>query len=163
MQIVQYSEDFKDRIISLILHIQREEFGLSITLSDQSDLQNISEFYIENGGGFWVSKQGANIVGTIALLNLGGGQYALRKMFVKSGFRGSECCVAKNLLVYAEKWALIQKKATAIYLGTTERFVAAHKFYRKNGYIELDESMLPTSFPVMFVDKLFFTKALTSR
>ena len=163
MEILQYSEEFKDQVISLILHIQREEFGLSISLSDQPDLENIFEFYIENGGGFWISKHGESIVGTIALLNLGGGQYALRKMFVKTGFRGSEYCIAKNLLAHAEKWALIQKKATAIYLGTTERFIAAHKFYRKNGYIELEKAMLPTSFPVMFVDKLFFMKALTSR
>jgi GNAT superfamily N-acetyltransferase len=163
MEIVEYCEDLKDEVISLILNIQREEFGLSITLADQPDLQNVIKFYIKNGGGFWVSKHEASVVGTIALLNLGGGQYALRKMFVKAGFRGSEYCVAKNLLVYAEKWALLQKKATAIYLGTTERFIAAHKFYRKNGYIELEENMLPNSFPVMSVDKLFFMKALTSR
>ncbi len=163
MEILLYSEEFKDQIISLILNIQRDEFDLSITLNDQPDLKNIFEFYIESGGGFWVFKHGYNIVGTIALLNIGGGQYALRKMFVKANFRGAEYCVAKNLLLYAEKWALLQRETAEIYLGTTERFIAAHKFYRKNGYIELDKTMLPISFPIMCVDKLFFMKALTSR
>lgn len=163
MEILLYSEDFKDQIISLILNIQREEFNLSITLDDQPDLKNIFEFYLGSGGGFWVFKHGSSIVGTIALLNLGGGQYALRKMFVKASFRGAKYYVAKSLLMCAEKWALLQREAAEIYLGTTERFIAAHKFYQKNGYIELERTMLPSSFPIMFVDKLFFMKALTRR
>jgi GNAT superfamily N-acetyltransferase len=67
--------------------------------------------------------------------------------------------VAGNLLQHAEKWAK-EHGAKSIYLGTTERFHAAHRFYRKNGYGEVTWSVLPEDFPVMFVDKLFFAKAL---
>lgn len=160
MNIAPYSDEIKDEIIALILNIQREEFGLSITLADQPDLQNVTEFYVDSGGGFWVWEQEGDILGTIALLNIGYGKYALRKMFVKAGFRGGDMDIAKSLLSFAEEWALHQKKATAIYLGTTERFLAAHKFYRKNGYVEIPSSSLPGAFPIMFVDKLFFMKSL---
>lgn len=145
-------------IVQLILHIQRNEFDLSITADDQPDLQNIQEHYQAPGGNFWVATIAGQIVGTVALLNLGKGDYSLRKMFVKSQFRGSSLGVASALLRYAESWAL-DRGAGAIYLGTTDRFLSAHRFYRKNNYRELPKSNLPESFPLMSVDTLFFVKS----
>ena len=34
-----------EQVVSLILPIQQEEFGVAITLEDQPDLQNIETFY----------------------------------------------------------------------------------------------------------------------
>ena len=58
-------------VIELILPIQREEFGISITAEDQPDLQDIPEFYQTGAGNFWVAKAATRIVGTIALKDMG--------------------------------------------------------------------------------------------
>ena len=43
-----------------------------------------------------------------------------------------------------------------IYLGTTLQFLAAHRFYEKNGFISIDLNDLPENFPVLQVDKKFY-------
>ena len=43
-----------------------------------------------------------------------------------------------------------------IYLGTTEAFTAAHRFYEKNGFHRVERAALPQSFPVMAVDTRYY-------
>ena len=43
-----------------------------------------------------------------------------------------------------------------IFLGTTEKFLAAHRFYEKNGFRELQKAGLPKAFPIMAVDSKFY-------
>jgi predicted N-acetyltransferase YhbS len=43
-----------------------------------------------------------------------------------------------------------------VFLGTTARFLAAHRFYEKNGFREIARQALPHSFPVMSVDTKFY-------
>jgi hypothetical protein len=43
-----------------------------------------------------------------------------------------------------------------IFLGTTEKLKAAHRFYEKNGLIEINRQSLPEEFPVMKVDVRFY-------
>lgn len=38
------------------------------------------------------------------------------------------------------------------FLGTTPFFLAAHRFYERNGFCEISRSRLPDSFPIMEVD-----------
>jgi predicted N-acetyltransferase YhbS len=45
-------------------------------------------------------------------------------------------------------------------LGTTAKFLAAHRFYEKNGFREIAQTELPASFPVMTVDTKFYRRAL---
>jgi N-acetylglutamate synthase-like GNAT family acetyltransferase len=59
-----------------------------------------------------------------------------------------------------------QKKVTDIFLGTTDKFLAAHRFYEKNGFVRIDKTDLPAAFPVMQVDTVFYhrrTPALPSK
>ncbi|MDP9808480.1 hypothetical protein J2W42_001318 [Rhizobium tibeticum] len=44
-----------DDVFSVILPIQREEFGIAITADDQPDLAVISDFYQSGKGQFWVA------------------------------------------------------------------------------------------------------------
>ena len=149
-------------IIELILPIQREEFGIPITSEDQPDLQNIPEFYRMGVGNFWVAKAGARIVGTIALKDIGEGAGALRKMFVASTHRGRGSEVATRLLDVLLSNARLSG-LNRIYLGTTEKFVAAHRFYEKSGFRRVDEQKLPENFPRMAVDTRFYGFDLESR
>lgn len=86
----------------------------------------------------------------------------LRKMFVQRAFRGSEFGTAKRLLDCLIAWC-VERGVEEIFLGTTPRFLAAHRFYEKNGFEEVSESDLPPSFSVMEVDKKFYRWISTSR
>jgi len=155
-----YEAYHKDGIRDLILPIQREEFGIDISYDDQPDLQNIPAFYQKGNGGFWVALDGHAVIGSIALIDIGGGLVALRKMFVAAPYRGRAYGVAQQLLDYV----IAQARAsgvTDIYLGTTAAFKAAHRFYEKNSFELVDEYDLPESFPRMAVDTRFYRMMLT--
>ena len=152
--------------MALISGIQRGEFSLSITPEDQPDLLDIPGFYRPGAGEFWVAEATPTnteiyreVVGCIALLDIGQGQAALRKMFVHQAWRGSAHGVAaallRTLLEHARTSGLRQ-----IILGTTTRFLAAHRFYEKHGFTRIEKTALPGSFPVMVVDSVFYSLVL---
>ncbi|SFB06252.1 N-acetylglutamate synthase, GNAT family [Rhizobium sp. NFR07] len=148
-------------ITDVILPIQREEFGIAITAQDQPDLTDIAGFYQTGKGEFWVAVKDGRIVGTISLKDIGNNEAALRKMFVAADVRGTEYGVAarllETLLAHASHVGL-----TAILLGTTDKFLAAHRFYEKNGFSEVTPAELPLSFPRMAVDSKFYRLALAA-
>lgn len=142
-------------VLDLILSIQRDEFGIPITAEDQPDLADIPNFYQKGYGNFWVAWQGDQAAGTVSLLDIGNGQAALRKMFVKKAFRGKDRGTAKKLLETLLGWAR-QQGIREIFLGTTPKFLAAHRFYEKNGFTEIKKEALPKAFPIMVVDTKFY-------
>jgi len=148
-----------DAIADLIVSIQREEFGLPITRDDQPDLTDIDGYYRTGQGDFWVARQRGRIVGTIALKDIGGGIGALRKMFVHRDWRGSRPSVAAGLLDVLERTAR-KRGFGSLYLGTTARFLAAHRFYEKHGFTVVDPERLPAMFPRMAVDTRFYRRDL---
>ncbi len=75
-------------VADMIVHIQQEEYGIPITREQQPDLQDIAGFYQQGNGNFWLAYIGEQVVGTIALLDIGQQQVALRKMFVHQDYRG---------------------------------------------------------------------------
>jgi GNAT superfamily N-acetyltransferase len=150
-----YTHTHKDEVANLILQIQHAEFGIPITLAQQPDLNDIPGFYQVNNGNFWIARTGGKIIGTISLLDTGNRQGALRKMFVDKDHRGAAWGVGQKLLDTLIDWAR-DKEFTAIFLGTTEKFVAAQKFYEKNGFTEIKKEELPKDFPVMEVDVKFY-------
>ena len=150
-----YTDLYKQQATDLILSIQQTEFGIPITLEDQPDLNNIPSFYQTNNGNFWIVVIENKVAGTIALLDIGNSRGALRKMFVHKDFRGKEYSVGQVLLNTLFKWAR-QNNFKEILLGTTEKFIAAQRFYEKNGFEEVEEQSLPNEFPVMEVDVKFY-------
>lgn len=160
MQVLPFSPGLESQIIDLIVTIQRSEFGIDITAKDQPDLSDIANFYQQGLGNFWVAVDNEQVVGTIALLDIGDHQVALRKMFVKTEFRGKEKQTAWRLFDSALIWAK-EKEIESIYLGTTVKFLAAHRFYEKNGFTEIAKASLPPHFPVMAVDTKFYTLKLS--
>lgn len=76
-------------------------------------------------------------------------------MFVRAVYRGIGRGVAARLLE-----ALLarsrERQVREIYLGTTTQFLAAHRFYEKNGFREIARSALPERFPVIPVDTRFY-------
>jgi N-acetylglutamate synthase-like GNAT family acetyltransferase len=147
--------DDEQQVVDLIVSIQQREFNIPITADDQPDLRNIPNYYQKNRGNFWVAFHNEDVVGTISLLDIGNGQSALRKMFVHQNYRGSETGTARNLLKTLLDWAT-SKRLREIYLGTTPQFLAAHRFYEKNGFTEISKKDLPKTFPIMEVDTKFY-------
>lgn len=160
IQIVPYQTQYDDAIANLVVSIQQHEFNIKITLADQPDLQNIDNFYRKSSGNFWCAlSPESELIGTIALIDIGNGMGAIRKMFVKREWRGKEKNVARALLNTLELWAL-QHAITKLYLGTVEQLKAAQRFYEREGFILIEAKELPTQFPRMAVDTIFYKKYL---
>jgi len=155
ISIETYTDINKKDVADLILHIQTIEFGIPITLELQPDLNAIPEFYQTSSGNFWIAKIDGKIIGTISLLDIGNYQGALRKMFVDKNYRGKEFGVGQKLLNTLLDWTK-RKGFREIFLGTTEKFIAARRFYEKNGFEEIQKKELPETFPVMEVDIKFY-------
>ena len=159
IQIVQFTAPHVKEVGALIVGIQRDEFVIPITLEDQPDLQDIPGFYQQGAGNFWVALAEGKVVGTVALLDLGNHQGALRKMFVHAGYRGPGHGVSARLLETLLEWSRA-RGLKEVYLGTTEKFRAAHRFYERNGFQQVSAGDLPPSFPKMAVDTRFYRLAL---
>lgn len=160
LNIREYQARDQEQVLQLILNIQQQEYNIPITKEDQPDLLTIDSFYQQGNGNFWVACDGDQVVGTIALLDIGNQQVALRKMFVQAEYRGKVWNTATLLLQKSISWAQ-QQQVTQIYLGTTLQFIAAHRFYEKHGFQEIEVIQLPASFPVMQVDKKFYQLSVT--
>jgi N-acetylglutamate synthase-like GNAT family acetyltransferase len=155
IEVVPFSGNHQTAVVEVILQIQQTEFGIPITLEAQPDLLDIPGFYQTKSGNFWVALVTGEVVGTVGLVDIGDTQVALRKMFVKASFRGHEHGVARRLLETVFQWCR-ERQVREIFLGTTAKFLAAHRFYEKSGFTEITMSELPSSFPVMSVDTKFY-------
>jgi N-acetylglutamate synthase-like GNAT family acetyltransferase len=153
--VAAFSDADQQRVLNVILPIQQRGFDVPITEADQPDLTDIPAFYQSGTGGFWVARSNDDVVGTVGLKDIGLGQAALRKMFVAAPFRGREFGVAGKLLdallAHARAQGIVE-----IFLGTTEKFLAAHRFYEKKGFVELQKADLPKAFAIMAVDSKFY-------
>ncbi|MBK0002431.1 GNAT family N-acetyltransferase [Erwinia sp. S38] len=155
LRIEPYSAKHQAAVIDLILPIQTNEFSIPITAEQQPDLNDIENFYQQGHGQFWLALVDERVVGCIALKDIGNRQAALRKMFVAAEYRGKAygtgLALLNVLLAYGREQGL-----SDIFLGTTALFLAAHRFYEKNGFTEITVPELPASFPVMKVDTKFY-------
>jgi GNAT superfamily N-acetyltransferase len=155
IRIAPFQPEYAPGVVSLILPIQREEFGVAVTLEDQPDLLDIPGFYLRGAGGVWVALADREVVGTVGALDIGNARVALRKMFVKASYRGPEHRVAARLLA-SVRHACEANAVRDVFLGTTVRYLAAHRFYEKNGFREIQRDELPPAFPIMRVDTKFY-------
>ena len=60
-------------------------------------------------------------------------------MFVNAAFRGAQFSVASSLLATELAWVR-QRKLQSIFLGTSDKFIAAHRFYEKHGFEKIDQA-----------------------
>ena len=158
MQIALYQPQYQTAVIDLILTIQQQEYGLPITLADQSDLLDIPTVYQQGHGNFWVALDSDRVIGTIAAIDIGDRLLALRKMFVATPYRGTG--VGGQLLKTLCRWA-VQRQVSEVYLGTVEVFKGAHRFYENYGFRQIDKLELPATFPVMQGDNRFYQLILS--
>ena len=157
IEVAEFSEDYSEATIDLVVGIQRDEFGFPVSASQQPDLLDVGKHYRAGSGNFWIALAGDRLVGTIGLLDLGGGRASLRKMFVRPEFRGKG--VAPALLERLLDWAE-NHDFSAIYLGTTSKYHAAHRFYEKHGFTRVSAESLPEGFPRFEIEDRFYARSL---
>ncbi|HEX6192571.1 MAG TPA: GNAT family N-acetyltransferase, partial [Chitinophagaceae bacterium] len=116
--------------------------------------------YMQDKGNFWLMLDKGQVVGTIALIDIGNAEAVLRKMFVHPAYRGSQMGVAQVLLETLLNWCRANGINT-IFLGTIDIMKAAHRFYEKNGFVKMDKVKLPSKFPAMKVDNVFYKYTFT--
>lgn len=150
-----FTPAFADQIYDFILHIQQQEFGLPVTRAQQPDLADIPGIYQQGNSNFWIAEHDGRLIGTIALNDLGEGKAALRKMFVHADYRGRGHGIALRLLEALKNWAR-EHGIQNIYLGTAESLHAAHRFYEKNGFAEVERGFIPDGPYILPVDKKFY-------
>lgn len=154
LQILPIQNEYANEVIDLILNIQQKEFNVPITIEDQPDLLNISNFYYTGGGHFWGAFINDELVGTIALIQFSDNKAAIRKMFVKKEFRGKEFSIAQKLLDTLVDYCTANQ-IDDLYLGTITVLEAALRFYERNNFIRIQKESLPDTFPVMSADNVF--------
>lgn len=142
-------------IVDLILPIQQIEFNVPITLESQPDLLDIEANYDATGGKFWGAFDGEKLVGSIALIATGHQAGAIRKMFVRKEWRGKEHGIANRLLEILISYCKANN-ITDLYLGTVDQLKAAHRFYEKSGFGRIAKEDLPSYFPRMETDTIFY-------
>jgi GrpB-like predicted nucleotidyltransferase (UPF0157 family)/GNAT superfamily N-acetyltransferase len=160
IRIAPWTEHDRADVVSFIVSIQRDEFGLPITADDQPDLADVERWYRVPGGEMFVARDGAEpngVAGTVAALVVEDNTVALRKMFVAERHRGSG--LAAELMETIVGWARRSGYRT-ILLGTTSRMHAAHRFYEKHGFEPIAADDLPAEFPRMSVDDRFYRRDL---
>lgn len=155
VEITQFEPRYQKQVEDLVLPIQVEEFGVPITLAEQPELVDINGVFQAGNGNFWVALHGDRVVGTIGVVDIGNDEMALKKMFVDRDFRGQVHGISALLMQSAKEWCT-SHGVNRIYLGTTAQMKAAHRFYEKNGFVELQESELPPAFPIVHVDSKFY-------
>ncbi|MET3878568.1 GNAT family N-acetyltransferase [Chitinophaga sp. OAE865] len=147
--------EYCQQIIDIILPIQQKEFNVPVTIEDQPDLFDIETNYHNTGGGFWGGFVNGELAGTIALISIGHNAGAIRKMFVKKEFRGKDTGIGQQLL---EELISYCRSAGIkdLYLGTVDKLAAARRFYERNHFKEIRKTDLPSYFPLMNADNVFY-------
>jgi GNAT superfamily N-acetyltransferase len=144
-----FSPAYQQAVEDLVLGIQNNEFHLNITKDDQADLQDIQAWYPARGGQFWIALNEQNeVVGTIGLELLPRNNAGLRKMFLAPSVRGNrDLNLAQKLFevlcVFAREQAVQD-----IWLDTPHHTSAAHRFYERNGFVQVHQSELPVEYRV---------------
>jgi len=156
LKITRLNNQSCEQIIGLILPIQQIEFNVDINLAAQPDLLDIETNYDATGGAFWGAWLNGELIGTIALIAVPEHQSgAIRKMFVKKEFRGKDLGLAQSLLEILIAYGR-QHNIKELYLGTKDILQAACRFYERNGFVQVEMEKLPSYFPRMAVDNVFY-------
>jgi len=138
----------------LVMKILNEEYALDLQLAELPDLVDVHHSYRgQASGNFWVAIEDGSVRGCIGVMQLGRGDFELRRMYVEAGARGRG--LAQQLLNVALGWSAA-RGVQSIYLETHHRWQAAHHIYEKNGFRPVRREDLPAEFPVVRIADGFY-------
>jgi ribosomal protein S18 acetylase RimI-like enzyme len=117
-----YSDGFRALVADTL-----PEFGFEVDPAFDSDLDDPAGAYTA----LWVAVEDGEVVGSVALRDLGGGVLELKRMYLRPSRRGLG--LGKRLLGVALDYARAQD-AVAVRLDTSEEMVAAQRLYEAHGF-----------------------------
>jgi GNAT superfamily N-acetyltransferase len=126
MAIVPFEPAHADGFRSLVADTLRE-FGFEPDPELDRDLDDPAATYAV----LWVAVDEGEVVGSVALRDLGGGTVELKRMYLRPGQRGRG--IGKELLALALAWARASEMRV-VRLDTSDRMVAAQRLYEAHGF-----------------------------
>lgn len=139
-EIKQFSNPYQKQVIDLVLDIQNNEAKINLPLSEQPDLQNIEEYFINSGGMFWIAVENNSVIGTIGLKKASKEDAVLKNFFVKANYRGNKVGLNlyKTLLSFCKN-----NNIKHLILDTPIVATKSHEFYLKSGFKIITKNQLP--------------------
>jgi GNAT superfamily N-acetyltransferase len=130
MAIVPFEPMHADGFRKLVSSTLRE-FGFEPDPAFDGDLDDPAATY----AALWVAVgEDGDVVGSVALRDLGEGAVELKRMYLRPDQRGRG--LGKELLAVALDWARAHEMR-AVRLDTSERMVAAQRLYEANGFVHV--------------------------
>jgi ribosomal protein S18 acetylase RimI-like enzyme len=126
MSIVQFEATHTDGFRTLVADTL-PEFGFEVDPAFDSDLDDPADAYTA----LWVAVEDEEVVGSVALRDLGDGVLELKRMYLRPSRRGLG--LGKRLLGAALDYARAND-AVAVRLDTSEQMVAAQRLYEAHGF-----------------------------
>lgn len=126
VRIVPFEERHATGFRSLVADTLRE-FGFEPDSELDPDLDEPLSQY----AALWIAELGGEVVGSVALRDLGDGTLELKRMYLREAQRGRG--LGKRLLAIAVDWARA-RRAVVIRLDTSERMEAAQALYEAYGF-----------------------------
>lgn len=177
MRVVEFTPQYQKAAVALILAVQNDEFSLGLSLDEQPDLTDIFGSYNAAGGMFWVALDdendiatetadrlspadhsfttSENVVGTIGVMNLGGGIGVLKKFFVRPNYRTRKVGFA----LYQALEAFCKRAGLAtLILDTPSIAQDSHRFYERNNFKRIAAEELPVPYAYPDRDSLLYLK-----
>jgi GNAT superfamily N-acetyltransferase len=129
VDIVPFEPEHAAEFAALVRDTLRE-FGFEPDPELDRDLDDPAGTY----AALWIALAGGVVVGSIALRDLGGDAYMLKRMYLRSACRGRG--VGKQLLATALDWTRANR-GRVVRLDTTDRMVAARHLYESVGFAQV--------------------------
>jgi GNAT superfamily N-acetyltransferase len=129
VHIVPFESRYTEAFAALVVDTLRE-FGFEQDPVLDQDLEDPVATY----AALWLAFVGGEVVGSVALRQLDGDAYELKRMYLRSGHRGRG--VGKRLLATALDWARANH-ARSVRLDTRVGMVAARHLYESAGFVRV--------------------------
>jgi GNAT superfamily N-acetyltransferase len=129
MSIVPFDPIHADGFRGLVADTLRE-FGFELDPEFDADLDDPTTAY----AALWVAAEGDDVIGSVALRDLGDGVVELKRMYLRPSARGRG--LGKQLLALALAWSRDHGFAR-VRLDTSERMVAAQRLYEAHGFMRV--------------------------
>jgi GNAT superfamily N-acetyltransferase len=126
MRIVPFGPSHADGFRRLVADTLRE-FGFEPDPQLDADLDDPGGAY----AALWVALSGDEVVGSVALRDLGDSTVELKRMYLRPDQRGHG--VGKQLLALALDWSRA-RGTRVVRLDTSERMLAAQRLYEAHGF-----------------------------
>ena len=134
-KIKEFEDRYNEEVNKFIISVLVDEYGFEVYRDELKEQNNVE--YIESGGNFWIAFDDEdNIIGTIALARHSNTEAELKKLYVRSDYRGRGLSreLYNKVLEESKK-----EDYRRIFLGTYDKLKTAINFYLKRGFTKIEQ------------------------